>query len=322
MSSGARAFAIAALAMLCHCHTAFVALAQDHTPDKAAVTRHVGQAAVLALRRAQLPDPRFLGDTHLHTAVSVDAGTMSRLGQEDAFRFARGEEVTATGGLRAKLSRPLDFLVIADHAEMYGLMPQLLSGDPEVLSTETGKKWYDAVDQRRQRTRSSPRRWRSWLAVGRRASDQERQGGPQRLAGLHCAGRQIQRARPLHRPHRLRMDGDRRLQPAPQRDFPRQCQRRQPHGAVLAVRQQEPRGPLGHLAAFEERDRRRSARHSPQRQSQQRPHVHGRDFRRQAAHHGAGSAARRLRAARRGHTDQGRRRGASLPLAERRVRRL
>ena len=85
------------------------------------------------------------GDTHLHTAVSVDAGTMCRIGQEDAYRFARGEEITTTHGLRAKLSRPLDFLVIADHAEMYGLMPQLLSGDREILSTETGKKWYEAL---------------------------------------------------------------------------------------------------------------------------------------------------------------------------------
>ena len=85
------------------------------------------------------------GDTHLHTAVSVDAGTMCRIGQEDAYRFARGEEITTTHGLRAKLSRPLDFLVIADHAEMYGLMPQLLSGDREILSTEIGKKWYEAL---------------------------------------------------------------------------------------------------------------------------------------------------------------------------------
>jgi hypothetical protein len=85
------------------------------------------------------------GDTHLHTAVSVDAGTMCRLGQEDAYRFARGEEITTTHGLRAKLARPLDFLVISDHAEMYGLMPQLLAGDPEVLSTETGRKWYTAL---------------------------------------------------------------------------------------------------------------------------------------------------------------------------------
>ena len=82
------------------------------------------------------------GDTHLHTAVSVDAGTLNRIGQEDAFRFARGEEITTTHGLRVKLSRPLDFLVVSDHAEMYGLMPQLLSGDPEILSTETGRKWY------------------------------------------------------------------------------------------------------------------------------------------------------------------------------------
>ena len=91
------------------------------------------------------PTRVFFGDTHLHTAVSVDAGTMCRIGQEDAYRFARGEEVTTTHGLRAKLSRPLDFLVISDHAEMYGLMPQLLSGDPEVLSTETGKRWFDAL---------------------------------------------------------------------------------------------------------------------------------------------------------------------------------
>ena len=85
------------------------------------------------------------GDTHLHTAVSVDAGTMNRIGQEDAFRFARGEEITTTHGLRVKLSRPLDFLVISDHAEMYGLMPQLLSGDPVILATEIGRKWYEQL---------------------------------------------------------------------------------------------------------------------------------------------------------------------------------
>lgn len=91
------------------------------------------------------PTRLLWGDTHLHTAVSVDAGTMCRVGQEDAYRFARGEEITTTHGLRAKLSRPLDFLVISDHAEMYGLMPQLLGGDPEILATETGKKWYEEL---------------------------------------------------------------------------------------------------------------------------------------------------------------------------------
>jgi hypothetical protein len=91
------------------------------------------------------PTRPLFGDTHLHTAISVDAGTVNRLGQEDAYRFARGEEVISTGGLRAKLSRPLDFLVISDHAEMYGLMPQLLSGDPEVLANETGRSWHNRL---------------------------------------------------------------------------------------------------------------------------------------------------------------------------------
>lgn len=90
----------------------------------------------------QLP---LWGDSHLHTSVSVDAGTMTRLTQEQAFRFARGEEVTTTHGLRAKLSRPLDWLVVSDHAEMYGLMPQLLAGDAEVLATPQGKAWYEAL---------------------------------------------------------------------------------------------------------------------------------------------------------------------------------
>ena len=91
------------------------------------------------------PTKVLWGDTHLHTAVSVDAGTMNRIGQEDAFRFARGEEISTTHGLRVKLSRPLDFLVISDHSEMYGLMPQLLSGDAEILATEIGRRWYEEL---------------------------------------------------------------------------------------------------------------------------------------------------------------------------------
>ncbi len=70
---------------------------------------------------------------------------MNSVGQEEAFRFARGEEITTTHGLRARLGRPLDFVVIADHAEMYGLMPQLLAGDEAILATEKGKRWYDAL---------------------------------------------------------------------------------------------------------------------------------------------------------------------------------
>ena len=118
--------------------------AQDATPSKSGVAA-IGTREFSPYAGRQFPTRVFWGDTHLHTAVSVDAGTMCRIGQEDAYRFARGEEVVTTHGLRAKLSRPLDFLVISDHAEMYGLMPQLLKGDPSILATEKGKRWYDML---------------------------------------------------------------------------------------------------------------------------------------------------------------------------------
>jgi hypothetical protein len=119
--------------------------AQDSVPTEDGVASVHAKQEFSPYAGRSFPTRVLWGDTHLHTAVSVDAGTMNRLGQEDAYRFARGEEVTTTHGLRARLSRPLDWLVISDHAEMYGLMPQLLAGDPEILSTEMGKRWYDML---------------------------------------------------------------------------------------------------------------------------------------------------------------------------------
>jgi hypothetical protein len=61
------------------------------------------------------PNRVYFGDTHLHTSYSADAGMAGAIvGPEDAYRFARGEEVKSNSGLPVKLSRPLDFLVIAD----------------------------------------------------------------------------------------------------------------------------------------------------------------------------------------------------------------
>lgn len=131
------------LVLLAGCFLTTVAWG-DQLPTKEGVA-DIAKSQFSPYADRNFPTRVYFGDTHLHTAVSVDAGTMCRIGQEDAYRFARGEEITTTHGLRAKLSRPLDFLVISDHAEMYGLMPQLLSGDPEILSTEAGKRWYDTL---------------------------------------------------------------------------------------------------------------------------------------------------------------------------------
>ena len=81
----------------------------------------------------------FWGDTHLHTSYSTDAGMIGcRLDPEDAYRFARGEEVTSSTGLRVKLSRPLDFLVVADHSDNMGFFPRLYAGDRQMLADPTG----------------------------------------------------------------------------------------------------------------------------------------------------------------------------------------
>ena len=136
---------IAALASCLCATTALAQNAENHEGITAKDVANVIKPEFSPFAGRNFPTRPLFGDTHLHTAVSVDAGTLNRLGQEDAYRFARGEEVLSTGGLRAKLGRPLDFLVIADHAEMYGLMPQLLAGDPEILSTQKGREWYAAL---------------------------------------------------------------------------------------------------------------------------------------------------------------------------------
>ena len=88
----------------------------------------------------------YWGDTHLHTDISMDAGAFgNRLGLDEAYRFARGEEVTSTTAGKVRLSRPLDFLVVADHSDNMGFFPDMLGGAPHILSDPTGKEWYDRI---------------------------------------------------------------------------------------------------------------------------------------------------------------------------------
>jgi len=94
------------------------------------------------------PTRPLFGDTHLHTAISLDAGAVgAKVGPEVAYRFARGEEVTSSTGQPAKLSRPLDFLVVSDHAEAFGSMVAIVKGNPTLLADPQVKRWYDAIQQ-------------------------------------------------------------------------------------------------------------------------------------------------------------------------------
>jgi len=92
------------------------------------------------------PNRVFFGDTHLHSSWSTDAGMVgATLGPDVAYRISRGEEVLSHLGWRVKLIRPLDFIVLADHAENLGLAEFIRRSDPIILGNETGKRWHDLV---------------------------------------------------------------------------------------------------------------------------------------------------------------------------------
>jgi hypothetical protein len=92
------------------------------------------------------PTQVLWGDTHLHSSWSVDAGFLgASLGPEEAYRASMGEEVTAKSGFKFKLNKPLDFVVIADHAESYGLPDFIQRSDPLVLNDPLGKQLHDLV---------------------------------------------------------------------------------------------------------------------------------------------------------------------------------
>lgn len=73
----------------------------------------------------------YFGETHMHTAYSLDAyigGT--RLTPDDAYRIAKGETVIIDGKKHSR-KRPLDFVAVTDHAEYLGEMySTLVEGAP------------------------------------------------------------------------------------------------------------------------------------------------------------------------------------------------
>ena len=144
----------AALAFVCAASMfATSVAAEDHTTDIGTLDKETADKAFPTkppyspYAGRNFPTRPYFGDTHTHTSFSMDAGAFgARLGPKDAYRFAKGEEVIASSGQRAKLSRPLDFLVVTDHSDGMGFFPQLIGGDPGLLATPQGRKWYDEIN--------------------------------------------------------------------------------------------------------------------------------------------------------------------------------
>lgn len=92
------------------------------------------------------PEKVYWGDTHLHTSNSPDAfGFGNRLDSEAALRFARGEEVASSTGQKAKLARPLDFLVISDHSDGFATVKNLYEAPRAMINNPTLLRWYDLL---------------------------------------------------------------------------------------------------------------------------------------------------------------------------------
>ncbi|MGD8607687.1 MAG: DUF3604 domain-containing protein [Myxococcales bacterium] len=94
------------------------------------------------------PNEVFWGDTHLHTSYSPDAYFFGNTtaDPETAYRYAKGIPVMHPY-TRAKIQihTPLDFLVVADHAEMMGVPLRLFQGDERLTKTATGQRFMKMV---------------------------------------------------------------------------------------------------------------------------------------------------------------------------------
>jgi len=152
-SCGAARGLLAALSR-CAASAAFVALAPGSAdagsaPGSAAAATSSGGHSP-SLDRTHATDV-FWGDTHVHSSWSPDAGAggNTRIDPDTAYRFARGETVTGHNGMRVALRRPLDFLVVADHSEYMGLFPMLEQGHPDLLASETGRRWAQLMKEGR-----------------------------------------------------------------------------------------------------------------------------------------------------------------------------
>ena len=88
------------------------------------------------------PDRPLWGEMHLHTSWSPDAvGGGTRVSPEAAYQLARGQEIVSSTGQPVRLSRPLDWLAIADHSDALGVVSDVIAGKPELMTDPQLRRW-------------------------------------------------------------------------------------------------------------------------------------------------------------------------------------
>lgn len=116
------------------------------TIDPAMVERFFNQPGYSPYAGRKFATQPLWGEIHLHTSWSADAfagGT--RVGPDEALRYAEGEEITSSTGQPVRLSRPYDFMMVADHSDALGTVANVYEGDPAMMSDPVLRRWHDEM---------------------------------------------------------------------------------------------------------------------------------------------------------------------------------
>ncbi|MFW2372054.1 MAG: DUF3604 domain-containing protein [Gammaproteobacteria bacterium] len=90
----------------------------------------------------------YFGEQHMHTRNSFDAFTVGVSATwEDAYRFAKGEEVKlSTNGTPMKRRTPYDFVAITDHSEYYGVLKEFKNPKSDLSKSDFAKQVVAGVE--------------------------------------------------------------------------------------------------------------------------------------------------------------------------------
>ncbi|WP_108259142.1 DUF3604 domain-containing protein [Mangrovicoccus ximenensis] len=117
------------------------------TIDAARVERFFAQPGYSPYAGRSFPAVPLWGEQHLHTSWSADAiASGTRVGPDEALRYAKGAEITSSTGQQVKLSRPYDWMVVTDHSDAMGVMASVLAGDPSLMADPVLKRWHDGMN--------------------------------------------------------------------------------------------------------------------------------------------------------------------------------
>ncbi|MEM1073180.1 MAG: DUF3604 domain-containing protein [Pseudomonadota bacterium] len=132
------------LATVAAVFAASAAVATDGVPSEEAAEGTFKARPFSPYADRTIPERPLWGDTHLHTGLSLDAGAFGNtLLPDEAWRFAKGEQVISSTGQPVRLARPLDWMVLTDHTDLMGFAPDLQAGKPGVLADPKGREWYE-----------------------------------------------------------------------------------------------------------------------------------------------------------------------------------